>query len=59
MSEHNGRPILTMGRFSLSFLQILVWAGMALGVAAPVPAWSQNAFGGTGTRIRALCQRRD
>jgi len=29
-----------MGRFSLSFLQILVWAGMALGVAAPVPAWS-------------------
>ena len=49
MSEHNGRSILTMGRFSLSFLQNLVWAGMALGVAAPVPAWSQNTFGGTGT----------
>jgi hypothetical protein len=50
MSEQ--RPVhLTMGRFSLSFLQILIWAATALGVAAAAPtlAWSQNAFGGTGT----------
>jgi hypothetical protein len=40
-----------MGRLSLCFLQILIGAAAALGVAALVPAlaWSQNTFGGTGT----------
>lgn len=40
-----------MGRFSVSFLQILVWAATALGVVAPVPAlaWSRNTFGGPAT----------